>query len=130
MRKQLRMSWQRVCRLIMISRPFGKSLRDKAIAVAGRVTVKKDGMSLKASCPVCLEIISTPLDSDLKMTLAVHMSLWHPDDVQLHWEMMQNKGRSIVHMPSFCFGVGTAAGIGALIVFLARSHARAFGNKR
>ncbi|XP_049393358.1 uncharacterized protein LOC125857766 isoform X1 [Solanum stenotomum] len=61
------------------------------------------------------------------MTLAVHMSLWH--DVQLHWEMMQNKGRSIVHMPSFCFDAGMAAGIGALIVIIVRSHAQAFGNK-
>ncbi|KAM3269177.1 hypothetical protein P3S67_031141 [Capsicum chacoense] len=130
MRKHLMMSWQRLCRFIMISRPFGKPLRDKAIEVAGRVAIKEEGMVLKASCPVCLQVLSTPLDSDLKMTMAVHMSLWHPDDVQLHWEMMQTKGRSIVHMPSFCFGAGMAAGIGALMVILARSHAQAFGNKR
>nr|XP_019068617.1 uncharacterized protein LOC109119862 isoform X1 [Solanum lycopersicum] len=63
------------------------------------------------------------------MTLAVHLSLWHSDDVQLHWETMQNKGGSIVNMPSFCFGAGMAAGIGALMVSIARSHAQAFGNK-
>ncbi|CAN4086269.1 unnamed protein product [Withania somnifera] len=126
MKRQLMMSWQRLCRLIMISRPFGKPLRDKAIAVAGRVAIKKEGMALKASCPVCLQVVSTPLDSDLKMTLAVHMSLWHPDEVQLHWEMTQNKGRFIVHMPSFCFG----AGIGALMVILARSHGQALDSKR
>ncbi|XP_006345146.1 uncharacterized protein [Solanum tuberosum] len=130
MRRQLLKSWQRLCRLIIISRPFGKPLRDKAMAVAGRVAIMEEGMTLKASCPVCLQVLSTPLDSDLKMTLAVHMSLWHADDVQLHWELMQNKGRSIVHMPSFCFGAGMAAGIGALMVILARSHAQAFGNKR
>ena len=79
---------------------------------------------------MCFQVLSTPLDSDLKMTLAVHLSLWHSDDVQLHWELMQNKGRSIVHMPSFCFGAGMAAGIGALMVILAKSHAQAFGNKR
>ncbi|XP_060204977.1 uncharacterized protein LOC132632873 [Lycium barbarum] len=130
MKNQLRMSWQRFCRLIMISRPFGKPLRDKAIVVAGRVAVKEEGMTLKASCPVCLQVISTPVDSDVRMTVAVHMSLWHPDDVQFQWEIMQNKGRSVVHMPSFCFGAGMAAGIGALMVILARSHAQAFGNKR
>ncbi|KAK4735529.1 hypothetical protein R3W88_009790 [Solanum pinnatisectum] len=130
MRRQLMKSWQRLCRLIKISRPFGKPLRDKAMAVAGRVAIMEEGTTLKASCPVCLQVLSTTLDSDLKMTMAVHMSLWHADDVQLHWELMQNKGRSIVHMPSFCFGAGMAAGIGALMVILARSHAQAFGNKR
>ncbi|KAH0762729.1 hypothetical protein KY290_018802 [Solanum tuberosum] len=111
MRRQLMMSWQRFC-----DDSCWKS--------------RYNGITLKAACPVCLQVLSTPLDSDLKMTLAVHMSLWHADDVQLHWEMMQNKGRSIVHMPSFCFGAGMAAGIGAVMVIIARSHAQAFGNKR
>ncbi|WMV21724.1 hypothetical protein MTR67_015109 [Solanum verrucosum] len=31
-----------------------------------------NGITLKATCPVCLQVLSTPLDSDLKMTLATH----------------------------------------------------------
>ncbi|GFP92897.1 hypothetical protein PHJA_001434000 [Phtheirospermum japonicum] len=38
---------------------------------------------MKVSCPICLEVLQTENDDDLKMTLAVHMSLWHSDDVVL-----------------------------------------------
>lgn len=116
---------------VQISRPVGKSLRDRAIAVARRVSIIKDTDAgiMKACCPVCLEAIHTPLASDLRMTLAIHLSLWHADDVNLMWEMMQNKGKSVVHMPSFFFGVGMAAGVGALTL-LAKNWATNRANRR
>ncbi|CAI9111869.1 OLC1v1012198C1 [Oldenlandia corymbosa var. corymbosa] len=59
------------------------------------------------------------------MILAVHLSLWHPDDVNLQWDIMHNKRNSVFHVPSLILGVGIAAGCGALLVFAAqnRSHA-------
>ncbi|KAJ8553711.1 hypothetical protein K7X08_024389 [Anisodus acutangulus] len=75
MRKQLSMSWQQLCRLVMISKPSGKPLRDKTIAVAGRAAVKEEGMVFKASCPACLQVINTPHDSDVRMTMVEHISI-------------------------------------------------------
>lgn len=92
--------------------------------MAGRVTIKKDGEHSMVFCPVCLDVIRTPLDSDMKMTLAVHLSLWHPDDVKLQWEVMQNKKQSNLHLPSIVLGVGIAAGIGALLFLSTKNHSR------
>nr|GMC52609.1 uncharacterized protein LOC107012863 [Ipomoea batatas]GMC56361.1 uncharacterized protein LOC107012863 [Ipomoea batatas] len=130
MSRLVRLTWMRLCKLIMISRPVGKPLRDRAIAVARRVSIikDKDAGIMKACCPVCLEAFHTPLSSDLRMTLAIHLSLWHADDVNLMWEMMQNKGKSVVHMPSFFFGAGMATGVGALTL-LAKNWITTKANK-
>ncbi|KAL2461956.1 Uncharacterized protein Adt_45376 [Abeliophyllum distichum] len=131
MRRLLGLKWMQFCNLITFSRPTTQTtLRDKAIAVAGRVTIKKDGEHSKVSCPVCLDVIRTPLDSDMRMTLAVHLSLWHPDDVKLQWEIMQNKKQSNFHLPSLVLGVGIAAGIGALLSLSAKKHPRPLPTKR
>ncbi|XP_022885432.1 uncharacterized protein LOC111401775 isoform X1 [Olea europaea var. sylvestris] len=130
MRRLLGLKWIQFCNLLKFSQPTSqKTLRDKAIAVAGRVTVKKDGEHSKVSCPVCLNVIRAPLDSDLRMILAVHLSLWHPDDVKLQWEIMQNKNQSNLHMPSLVIGVGIAAAIGALLSLSAKHHPRPFPAK-
>lgn len=106
------------------SPPTQTSLRDKAIAVAGRVTTVENRESSKVSCPVCLNVLQAPGDADLRMTLAVHLSLWHPDDVKLQWDIMQNKKESTIHLPSLIIGVGMAAGFGALLIISAKNHAR------
>lgn len=97
--------------------------------MAGRVSVVKVRDSVQVCCPVCSEPISAPLDSDVKMILAVHLSLWHPEDVKLQWDIMQNKKESFVHVPSLILGVGIAAGIGALWASLAKNRAHALVGK-
>ncbi|KAL0358362.1 UNVERIFIED_CONTAM: hypothetical protein Sangu_0685600 [Sesamum angustifolium] len=54
------------------------------------------------------------------MTLALHLSLWHPDDVMLQWDIMQNNKKSIIHLPSLIIGVGMAAGFAALLAISAK----------
>lgn len=99
------------------------SLRDKAIAVACRVSSLKSRESSKVSCPVCFNVLQTTGDADLKMTLALHLSLWHPDDVKLQWNVMHNKKESsLVHLPSIIIGVGMAAGLAALLSISAKNH--------
>lgn len=58
------------------------------------------------------------------MTLALHLSLWHPDDVMLQWDIMQNNKKSIIHLPSLIIGVGMAAGFAALLAISAKNHSR------
>ncbi|KAG8379267.1 hypothetical protein BUALT_Bualt07G0070800 [Buddleja alternifolia] len=131
MKSLLREKWSRFCNLIRFSPPPTQaSLRDKAIAVAERVSTAKDEDGSKVSCPVCFNVFQTKNDSDLKMTLAVHMSLWHPDDVKLQWEIMQKKDKSIVHLPSLILGVGMVAGLGALIALSAKNHAQHLPHSR
>lgn len=99
------------------------SLRDKAIAVAGRVSSLKNRESSKVFCPVCFNVLQTTGDADLKMTLALHLSLWHPDDVKLQWDVLHNKKESsLVHLPSVIVGVGMAAGFVALLGVSARNR--------
>ncbi|KAI5648280.1 hypothetical protein M9H77_34285 [Catharanthus roseus] len=107
-----------------------KVLRDKAIAVAGRVSVVSDGELKKVSCPVCLDVLSASPDSNMRMVLAVHLSLWHPDDVNLQWDIMHNKKESNLHVPSFVLGVGIATGFGALLAFLSKNQSRTSVAKR
>lgn len=107
-----------------------KVLRDKAIAVAGRVSVVSDGELKKVSCPVCLDVLSASPDSNMRMVLAVHLSLWHPDDVNLQWDIMHNKTESNLHVPSFVLGVGIATGFGALLAFLSKNQSRTSVAKR
>lgn len=83
--------------------------------MAGRVSIKVDGGCSKVTCPVCLNVLQSQGESDLKMTLAVHLSLWHPDDVNLQWDIMHRKKQSIVHLPSLILGVGVAVGFGVLM---------------
>ncbi|KAL6541235.1 hypothetical protein OROHE_010943 [Orobanche hederae] len=119
MKISLRSMWLQFCNMMRFSAPGQTSLRDKAIVVAGRVTVLKKAESSKVSCPVCLDVIQTQRDEeDLRITLALHMSLWHPDDVMLQWDIIthQKKQQSAIHMPSFIVGVGMAAGFGALLL--------------
>ncbi|RAL41145.1 hypothetical protein DM860_017694 [Cuscuta australis] len=123
--------------IVQIPRRVENSLRDRAKAVANRVSITRDGDGggcMKACCRVCLTPISmdkTLEASDLRMSLAIHLSLYHPDDINLMWEMMmvQNKGKSYVHVPSFLLGVGMSAGIGALTL-LAKTWTRPTANKR
>ncbi|KAL3528456.1 hypothetical protein ACH5RR_007778 [Cinchona calisaya] len=122
MRKMLTMAWRRLCNLVKISQPVRVPLRDKAIAVAARVSVVKVRDTMQACCPVCSEAISAPPNSDVKMILAVHLSLWHPEDVKLQWDIMQNK--SFVHVPSLILGVGIAAGVGVLLASLSKNRAQ------
>ncbi|KAH6807749.1 asterix-like protein [Perilla frutescens var. frutescens] len=122
MRGVLRATWLHFCKLLRCSPPAHTSLRDKAIAVAGRVTTVKDRESSKVSCPVCLDVIRTSDSADIRMTLAVHLSLWHPDDVMLQWDIMERKNESIVHLPSIIIGVGVAAGFGALVAISAKNR--------
>ncbi|KAI3454738.1 hypothetical protein Pfo_011401 [Paulownia fortunei] len=124
MRSFLRATWLQFCNLMRFSPPTQTSLRDKAIAIAGRVTTVKNRESSKASCPVCLNVLQTQGDADLRMMLAVHLSLWHPDDVNLQWDIMHNKKQSIIHLPSFIIGVGMAAGFGALLALSAKNQSR------
>ncbi|GER38595.1 dephospho-CoA kinase family [Striga asiatica] len=93
------------------------SVRDKALAVASRVISLKKGENSAVSCPMCLQVLQAKDDEDLQMTLGLHMSLWHLDDVTLHWDIMNNKNikPSGFHMPSFIVGVGVSALFGALI---------------
>ncbi|KAK6123097.1 hypothetical protein DH2020_043158 [Rehmannia glutinosa] len=123
--------WLQFCNMIRFS-PLSGIFMDKAIAVAGRVTTVKNSESSKVSCPVCLNVLQTRRDEDLKMTLAVHLSLWHPDDVMLQWDIMQNKKQSNnnMHLPSFIVGVGIAAGFGALLALSAKNHHRELPVKR
>ncbi|PIN01540.1 hypothetical protein CDL12_25954 [Handroanthus impetiginosus] len=120
----LRETWLRICNLMMFSPTTQTSLRDKAIAVAERVTTVKDKKCSKVSCPVCLTVLQISGDLDLRMTLALHLSLWHPDDVKLQWDIMHNKKQSIIHLPSFVIGVGMAAGFGALLALSAKNQHR------
>lgn len=105
--------------------------RDKAIAVAERVSVTKDGEFARVSCPVCLSMLSSSVASDIRMVLALHLSLWHPDDVNLQWEIMQNKDKSNVDVPSFVLGVGIAAAFGVLLVTsMWKIHSQSLVSKR
>ncbi|KAK4437002.1 hypothetical protein Salat_0034100 [Sesamum alatum] len=122
MRSLLRATWLRFCDLMRFSPPTQTSLRDKAIAVAGRVTTVNDKESSSVSCPVCLNVLRTSGHAEAKMTLALHLSLWHPDDVMLQWDIMQNNKKSIVHLPSLIIGVGMAAGFAALLAISAKNH--------
>ncbi|KAL8457545.1 hypothetical protein ACS0TY_035418 [Phlomoides rotata] len=109
--------------LIQHSPDTQTSLRDKAIAVAGRVSSLKNRESSKVSCPVCFNVLQTTGDADLKMTLALHLSLWHPDDVKLQWDVMHNrKESSLIHLPSVIIGVGMTAGFVALLAISAKNH--------
>ncbi|XP_027155535.1 uncharacterized protein LOC113768737 isoform X1 [Coffea eugenioides] len=125
MKRLLKLTWLRLRNLVKIPQPVRISLRDKAIAVAGRVSVVKVRDSMQVCCPVCTEAISSPLDSDVKMILAVHLSLWHAEDVNLQWDIMQKKKDSVLHLPSLVVGVGIAAGVGVLLTFLAKNRAQA-----
>lgn len=107
---------------LQFSPPVQRTLREKAIAVAERVTTVKDRESSKVSCPVCFNVLQTSDSTDLRMTLAVHLSLWHPDDVVLQWDIMQRKKESSVHLPSIIIGVGVAAGFGALLAISAKNQ--------
>ncbi|CAH9078622.1 unnamed protein product [Cuscuta europaea] len=127
-------TWAHLCKLIVVSRPVENLLLDGAKAVANRVSIikDKDGRRMKACCPVCLMAISvdhTLQASDLRMSLAIHLRLYHPDDINLIWEVMHNRRKSSVHMPSFFLGVGMAAGVGALSL-LTKNWARPSHNKR
>ncbi|KAG9153223.1 hypothetical protein Leryth_021238 [Lithospermum erythrorhizon] len=125
----LRTMWLSLCNLMnQVSIANERALREKAIMVAGRVSIVNDGNRLKASCPVCLEAMCTPFDSDLKMVLALHMSLWHPDDVNLQWDIMTNKKESNIHVPSFALGLGVAAGISVFLAFVGKNKTRALAN--
>lgn len=107
---------------LQFSPPARTSLREKSIAVAGRVTTVKDRESSKVSCPVCWDVMKASDGDDLKMTLALHLSLWHPDDVKLQWDIMQRKKESSVHLPSLIIGVGVAVGFGALVAVSAKNR--------
>lgn len=99
------------------------SLREKAIAVAERVTTAKERESLKVSCPVCFDVMQASNGADLRMTLALHLSLWHPDDVKLQWDMMHKKNNMLsIHFPSVIIGAGVAAGFVALVAISARNR--------
>ncbi|KAL7098925.1 hypothetical protein ACP275_09G049400 [Erythranthe tilingii] len=118
----LRATWLRFRNLMTFSPHTPTSLRDKAIAVAGRVTTVTNGDSSKVSCPVCLNVIETRGDADLRMTLAVHLSLWHPDDVKLQWDIMNKTNPSAIHLPSLVVGVAAVAGFGALLALSAKNR--------
>ncbi|XP_057805090.1 uncharacterized protein LOC131020351 [Salvia miltiorrhiza] len=122
MRDVLRATWLQLCKLMKFSPPARTSLREKAIAVAGRVTTAKDRESSKVSCPVCWDVMKASENADLRMTLAIHLSLWHPDDVKLQWDFMQRKKESSVHFPSLIIGVGVAVGFGALVAISAKNR--------
>ncbi|XP_051147566.1 uncharacterized protein LOC127262786 isoform X2 [Andrographis paniculata] len=122
MRSFLRATWQRL-RSLMKNQT---SLRDKAIAVAERVTLTKDEESPTISCPICSKIIQDQGNSqDLKMALAVHLSLWHPGEVMQQWDTMQKKNGSYFHFPTIIIGVGVAVVFGALVSISVRNHAHA-----
>ncbi|KAG6412303.1 hypothetical protein SASPL_124978 [Salvia splendens] len=122
MKDVLRATWLRFCKFMKFTPPVRTSLREKAIAVAGRVTTVKDRESSKVSCPVCLDVMKASDSVDLSMTLALHLSLWHPDDVKLQWDIMQRKKESSVHLPSLIIGVGVAVGFGALVAISAKNR--------
>lgn len=117
----LKTSWLRLFNQPEVGRQIRATIRDKAIAVARRVSVVKDGVSWKGSCPVCFEATCGSSESDMRMILAVHLSLWHPDDVQLQWDIMQKKNE-VLHLPSIVLGVGVAAALGALLAFASKNR--------
>lgn len=100
------------------------------MAMAKRVPATKDGEFAKVYCPSCLSMLSSPVASDIRMVLALHLSLRHPSDVNLLWEIMQKKNKSSLDVPSFVFGVGVAAGFGVLLViYMWKIHSQFFWYK-
>lgn len=87
------------------------------------MTTAKNGESSKVSCPVCFNILQTQNDADLRMTLAVHLSLWHPDDVKLQWDIMNKKDQETIHLPSLIVGVGVV-GFGAFLALSAKNRSQ------
>lgn len=82
-----------------------------------------------SSCPVCSVEMQREGDADVRMTMAVHLSLWHADYVLLKWDDMQNEPRSIARLPSLIAVVGVAAAFGALLAISARNHAQGLSIK-
>ncbi|EPS59831.1 hypothetical protein M569_14976 [Genlisea aurea] len=106
-------AWSWISNLLTVRKKQKGSptLKEKALAVAARITPIKDGHHSKASCPVCFSLLRTKNDADdLATMLAVHLTLWHPEDVNFFWDM-QRRRREESSITTLDF-LSTAVGIG------------------
>ncbi|XP_051115629.1 uncharacterized protein LOC127240841 [Andrographis paniculata] len=121
MKNLIRGTWLWLRDLLKSSPPPHLSLREKAMEIAGRVPTKNENIS----CPECKTVFNGESNSSLRMTLALHMSLWHPDEVLMRWSFMKGNYKQVsFHLPSFIFGVGISCGVAILLAISAGNRSR------